>query len=135
MPGLLASSQAAQGVYSMTTSPRDMDSCSLGARLREARKARGWTQEQLACRADTSQAVIQKIENGKSLRPRKIDVIARVLDVDPAWLMFGGHRAGSLEDEARELALAWQKLPEDQRLLFRREILKAANGASHPASH
>ncbi|MDZ7750467.1 MAG: helix-turn-helix transcriptional regulator [Gammaproteobacteria bacterium] len=112
-----------------------MDPPSLGGRLREARKARGWTQEELACRADTSQAVIQKIENGKSLRPRKIDVIARVLDVDPAWLMFGGHRAAALEGEARELALAWQRLPADQRLLFRREILKAANGASHSSGY
>lgn len=119
----------------MMTSQRDTEFDSLGARLRRARKERGWTQEQLAARAGTSQAVIQKIENGKSLRPRKIDVIARVLEVDPAWLMFGSEQGASLDGEARELALAWQKLPEDQRLLFRREILKAANGGSRTFSY
>jgi hypothetical protein len=33
--------------------------------------------------------VIQKIENGKSLRPRNIMDIAQVLNVNPAWLQFG----------------------------------------------
>ena len=45
----------------------------LGERLRYRRRQMGWTQEQLAVQAGTNQAVIQKIENGKSLRPRKID--------------------------------------------------------------
>ena len=98
----------------------------LGERLRQARKDRGWTQEQLAEQSGTSQAVIQKIENGKSLRPRKIDVIARVLDVDPAWLLFGGERVHGLEEQAQELAQAWQRLPEDKRAAFRSEILRAA---------
>ncbi|MES9926977.1 MAG: helix-turn-helix transcriptional regulator, partial [Candidatus Thiodiazotropha sp. 6PDIVS] len=40
----------------------------LGSRLRRKRRERGWTQEELALRAGTNQAVIQKIENGKSLR-------------------------------------------------------------------
>ena len=53
----------------------------LGQRMRQRRQEKGWTQEQLAVRAGTNQAVIQKIENGKSLRPRKIDQIAAVLDV------------------------------------------------------
>ncbi|MEJ1422089.1 MAG: helix-turn-helix transcriptional regulator, partial [Candidatus Sedimenticola sp. (ex Thyasira tokunagai)] len=42
----------------------------ISTRLRETRKAAGLTQVQLAVRAGTIQAVIQKIENGKSLRPR-----------------------------------------------------------------
>lgn len=98
----------------------------LGERLRQTRKERGWTQEQLAEQAGTSQAVIQKIENGKSLRPRKIDIIARVLEVDPAWLLFGGERVHGLEAQAQELAQAWQRLPEDKRTAFRAEILRAA---------
>ena len=65
----------------------------LGERLRYRRRQMGWTQEQLAVQAGTNQAVIQKIENGKSLRPRKIDEIAAVLDVNPAWLMFGDEKA------------------------------------------
>ena len=45
---------------------------SLGGRLRRRRKELGWTQMYLAEQVGTSQAVIQKIENGKSLRPRSL---------------------------------------------------------------
>ncbi len=65
----------------------------LGNRLRSARRRKGMTQEQLALQSGTSQTVIQKIENGKSLRPRKINEIAKVLDVNPAWLQFGAPHA------------------------------------------
>ena len=61
----------------------------IGFRLRAARRDKGFTQDQLAREAGTNQAVIQKIENGKSLRPRQIMRIAEVLDVNPAWLQFG----------------------------------------------
>ncbi len=61
----------------------------IGVRLRTARRDKGLTQERLAQKAGTNQAVIQKIENGKSLRPRQIMQIAEVLDVNPAWLQFG----------------------------------------------
>ena len=96
---------------------------SLGTRLRRKRREKGWTQEQLAIRAGTNQAVIQKIENGKSLRPRKIDDIARILDVNPAWLMFGD-RSSKLDGEAIRVAEAWQRLPEPLRTRIKQDILK-----------
>ena len=61
----------------------------VGLRLRKARRDKGLTQQQLATEAGTNQAVIQKIENGFSLRPRNIMQIAEVLKVNPAWLQFG----------------------------------------------
>jgi transcriptional regulator with XRE-family HTH domain len=61
----------------------------VGIRLRSVRRERGFTQDGLAKEAGTNQAVIQKIENGKSLRPRLIMEIAQALDVNPAWLQFG----------------------------------------------
>lgn len=61
----------------------------IGIRLRSARREKGLTQDQLAKEAGTNQAVIQKIENGKSLRPRQIMRISEVLGVNPAWLQFG----------------------------------------------
>ena len=87
----------------------------LGERLRYRRRQMGWTQEQLAVQAGTNQAVIQKIENGKSLRPRKIDEIASVLEVNPAWLMFGEEKATPLTDEARVLAELWMGLSDQDR--------------------
>jgi transcriptional regulator with XRE-family HTH domain len=61
----------------------------IGLRLRNARRLNGSTQEQLAQKAGTNQAVIQKIENGKSIRPRVIMELAEALKVNPAWLQFG----------------------------------------------
>ena len=98
----------------------------LGDRLRHRRRQMGWTQEQLAVQAGTNQAVIQKIENGKSLRPRKIDAIATVLEVNPAWLMFGDEKAAALPDEARDLAQTWLDLPSYERERLRNEIYRLA---------
>ncbi len=96
----------------------------LGPRLRKRRKELGLTQTELAERVGTSQAVIQKIENGKSLRPRILEEIAAALDVKPAWLMFGVEEAGELTDEAIELARAWAKLKEPHRSAMREAILR-----------
>jgi transcriptional regulator with XRE-family HTH domain len=104
--------------------PREMDT--LGTRLRRKRRERGWTQEELALRAGTNQAVIQKIENGKSLRPRKIDQIAQVLEVNPAWLMFGEKSASVVDDEALEVAKTWARLPEPIRSRIKRNIFEQA---------
>ena len=67
------------------TQQREHDT-GLGARMRSRRKDLGWTQTELADKVGTSQAVIQKIENGKSLRPRILEELARALDVKPAWV-------------------------------------------------
>ena len=99
-----------------------MNTDTLGARVRNRRLTKGWTQEQLARRAGTNQAVIQKIENGKSLRPRRIDDIARVLEVNPAWLMFGDASGTTVNVEAAEVASAWVRLPEPMRSKIRQEI-------------
>jgi transcriptional regulator with XRE-family HTH domain len=95
--------------------------------LRQKRKEMGWTQEQLAIKAGTTQAVIQKIENGKSLRPRKIDQIAEPLGVAPAWLMFGDDRFDDLDHDLVELLDAWKKLGPNDRAEVKAEILNRAS--------
>lgn len=60
-----------------------------GERLRQARQTLGLTQQQLADKAGTNQAVIQKIENGHSIRPRVLVELGVALEVNPAWLQFG----------------------------------------------
>ena len=87
----------------------------LATRLRSARKRLKWSQQDLANRAGTTQAVIQKIENGKSLRPRNIVAIAEALEVEPAWLMFGASETAELSPEAIEVAKAWSELSEPDR--------------------
>ena len=102
---------------------RDLES-GLGARMRKRRKEFGWTQTMLADKVGTSQAVIQKIENGKSLRPRILEKLAQSLGVKPAWLMFGVEEAGELSGDAIELARAWARLKEPHRSAMREAILR-----------
>jgi transcriptional regulator with XRE-family HTH domain len=109
--------------------PRNANSFlkTLGERVRYTRHQKGWTQDQLAMHAETNQAVIQKIENGKSLRPRKIDKIAEVLGVNPAWLMFGEEQAVSLSSEAKELAAMWDRLPDREKDRVKSDILRLSS--------
>lgn len=73
----------------MNTASLYLGTKNIGNRLRRTRKELGLTQDQLAAQCGSKQAVIQKIENGKSLRPRQIEEIAKILNVNPAWLQFG----------------------------------------------
>ena len=61
----------------------------IGQRLRQTRLERSLTQEELAALAGTKQAVIQKIENGHSKRPRILADLTIALEVNPAWLQWG----------------------------------------------
>lgn len=103
---------------------RQDDISTLAGRLRNRRKAFGWTQVQLAETVGTSQAVIQKIENGKSLRPRILEELATALEVSPSWLMFGVEEVGELSGDALELARAWANLPEPHRSAMRDAIFR-----------
>lgn len=88
---------------------------SLATRLRARREQKGLTQAHLGELAGTNQGVIQKIENGKSLQPRKIEAIAQVLEVDPAWLMFGTNYTLKDRDQTLQALLSlWPGLTRQQ---------------------
>ena len=106
------------------------DESTLAGRLRKRRKDIGWTQIQLAEEVGTSQAVIQKIENGKSLRQRILEDLATALDVLPSWLMFGVDEVPDLDREVLELARAWSNLPEPHRSAMRDAIFRMRHGSS-----
>ena len=107
---------------------RQGKTATLAERLRDRRKEFGLTQVQLAEEVGTSQAVIQKIENGKSLRPRNLEELAQALAVSPSWLMFGVEEVGELSGDALELARAWSTLPEPHRSAMRDAIYRMGNG-------
>ena len=73
----------------MTPNELHQAECNIGQRLRQTRLKRSLTQEELAALAGTKQAVIQKIENGHSKRPRVLADLAIALEVNPAWLQWG----------------------------------------------
>ena len=59
-----------------------------GRNVRQARKDKGWTQEQLAFEAGVKRAYLSEVENGQ--RNVSLDVVeklARALDVEPSTLM------------------------------------------------
>lgn len=96
----------------------------LAMRLRNARKCLKWSQQDLATRAGTTQAVIQKIENGKSLRPRNIVAIAKALEVEPSWLMFGASETAEISPEAIAVAKAWSELSEPERSNMKEQLMQ-----------
>ncbi|AXE94148.1 LexA family transcriptional regulator [Paraburkholderia sp. SIMBA_050] len=98
----------------------------LAHNLRRAREALGLSQADLAQEATKlsqkpiSQQYINNIETGKSLRPRELDAIARVLGVTSARLTFGEVQADGGESAERQEqkggVLVWETpedLPED----------------------
>jgi len=64
----------------------------IGARLGDTRRRRVMTQAELATRAGMSVVTVNRLENSgpdASPRPDTIRRLAKVLKVDPAWLLFG----------------------------------------------
>lgn len=104
--------------------PPGCDTETIASRCRLARQAKRWTQDELAKQAHTTQAQIQKIENGKSLRPRNLERIAHLLGVSPAWLMFG---RSEVDDEAMQIARMWSRLKEPHRSILRSIISREAH--------
>ena len=76
----------------MVTSKRKSKAAPLASRVRLKREEKSWTQAELAAKAGTTEAEIEKIENGKNVHPGDIEAIADALDVSPWWLMFGANR-------------------------------------------
>lgn len=110
-----------------TTFDSATQATTLAERLRSKRKQKGWTQKQLAEMTGSNQAAIQKIENGKSLRPRNVLKLAEALQVSPAWLQFGDVQLDEeLDDETLEMADAWSKLPEPHRSSIKQAVLRMA---------
>jgi len=73
----------------MTPTELEQAKLGIGSRLREAGISQGLTQEELGELVGTNQAVIQKIENGKTRHLRIVDGLAIALEVNPAWLQWG----------------------------------------------
>lgn len=62
----------------------------LGARVRELREVRGWSQAELAAKLpDVKQQSIDQLESGKVARPRFLPELATALNVSTQWLLTG----------------------------------------------
>lgn len=90
----------------------------LAARIDYAMKQRGFTQQQLAEAASTSQTTIQKLCSGKSRESKKLHAIAKALQVSAEWLLTGeiplqaaGTHDAPGEDSVTVLGATGRKLP------------------------
>lgn len=92
-----------------------METGTVAERCLKARLALGLTQDELARRAGVTRDVIAMIELGRTKRPRKIEQIAKALEVSPAWLAFGKPDLDRLSAEAIEAALVLDGLPTEVR--------------------
>jgi transcriptional regulator with XRE-family HTH domain len=71
----------------------------LGERLENVRRRSLLTQAELAKNAGVSLITVTRLENSKgevNPRPDTVRKLARALDVDPAWLLFGDVMEGKL---------------------------------------
>jgi transcriptional regulator with XRE-family HTH domain len=55
----------------------------VGAQVRRARKARGWTDKDLADAAGVAPGTIVRIENGRPVRPGNMTAVLNALDIPP----------------------------------------------------
>lgn len=75
-------------------------------RLRALRRRYGWTQEELAERAELAYRHVQRLESVKNPPPAKIDTLeklAKAFRVSPAKLLAFEHLASYLTGDPREL--------------------------------
>lgn len=98
----------------------------IGQRLKEARKARGISQDMLAQRIGTSRGVITNIEHNKIHEPQPmvVNAICQALDVNREWLL---NNVGSMEFNGEalqservlsEISTYAQKLSEEEQLFI-----------------
>ena len=62
-----------------------------GARLEHSRRRQLMTQAELATKAGLSLIQVARLENNPAPNPRAstVKALARALELDPAWLLFG----------------------------------------------
>lgn len=96
----------------------------LATRFRWARNRKGLTQMQLAELAGVTRDVIARIETGQTQQPRNIKELATMLDVAPAWLMFGNADIDQLTEDGIAMALAYESLSREQQQMVDKLIQK-----------
>jgi len=108
----------------------------LSARLKAAREACGFSQEELARRSGVKRATIAKIESDKVSKPRGLEALAKELNVSPSWLLFGTHEDGAMPTETITLAVAIQSLSPANRKHVEElvSLLGATNGSGKKKS-
>ena len=106
------------------------DPVQIGARIRDARQDKGWTQERLAASVGVSRSAVAQWETGRAGQlTGHLSRIAEVLDVGIEHLTHGRtRRAPSHSGSGDELAVLriYRELPPDDRQLLLRTARRLA---------
>lgn len=87
----------------------------MALKIRELRKSRGWTQEQLAEKAGVSRSYLTEIETGaKTVNVRRLDAIAEALGVETVALI----DIDASDVEVQELIANFKSLGANDRARF-----------------
>ena len=91
-----------------------------GERIRDARKARGMTQKELAEKVGVKFSAIHKYETGLivNLKRETISALAKALDVSPSWLMCIDDETTAQEDDGLNEYLEMLRTRPECRMLF-----------------
>jgi transcriptional regulator with XRE-family HTH domain len=106
----------------------------IGERVRLLRKARGYSQVELAALAGITQGSLSLIETNKTEVPagETLANLCRALKTTPDFLIAGAGDPGSIESaiQEHELVHLWRELPQDARRL----VLENAQAVSRAFS-
>jgi len=88
----------------------------MGTRIKQLRKAKGWTQAELAARLGLKDSAIAKYEKGRveNMKRDTIAKMAELFECSPVYLMCLEDRgnADALTDEERHIVNAYRSAPE-----------------------
>lgn len=91
-----------------------------GERIRDARKAHGMTQKELADKVGVKYSAIHKYETGLvvNLKRETISALAKALEVSPSWLMCIDDEAAAPKDDGLNDYLEMLRSRPECRMLF-----------------
>ena len=89
----------------------------VGARIRELRKAKGWTQTELGDAAGLGQSAISSIEKGKTTKPEAVSIlrIAAALKASPFYILWDHDLPDVVSQTMGQLIDLWTHLNDEDR--------------------
>lgn len=107
----------------------EIDFCLIGERIKQARKVKGWTQEDLAEKIDVAVAYMSRIESGRTqINLTRLAQLSTELDVSIEELITGVNKSAKNYLDKDLYNILIQCTPEKQRLIY--GIAKIVSGVN-----
>ena len=80
----------------------------ISERLKNARKQKGWSQNELAMQAGVNQPIVNRVEFGEKLTEKQGRKLAEALEVGFEWLMYGNEEKRNYPVDERMINWLWE---------------------------